>query len=51
MPSCPECDETLEIDEETIEEGEIIICPGCGAELEVMETSPLELDVIPEDDD
>ena len=50
MPVCPDCDDKLELDAKSIEEGEIIICPGCGAEIEVIETSPLELDVIPEDD-
>jgi alpha-aminoadipate carrier protein LysW len=45
MAHCPECDAVLEI-EDDVEEGAIMDCPECGAELEVVNTNPLELDVI-----
>jgi alpha-aminoadipate/glutamate carrier protein LysW len=31
--------------------GEIIQCPECGVELEVMETEPLELQLAPEEEE
>jgi alpha-aminoadipate carrier protein LysW len=45
MAHCPECDAVLEI-EDDVEEGAIMDCPECGAELEVVNTNPVELDVI-----
>jgi alpha-aminoadipate carrier protein LysW len=30
------------------EVGEILVCPDCGAELEVMNVDPFELDLAPE---
>ena len=46
MPTCPECDATIDIEEEELEEGQTIDCPECGAELEVVSTEPLEFDVV-----
>ncbi|MBD3204445.1 lysine biosynthesis protein LysW [Candidatus Woesearchaeota archaeon] len=51
MTECPECGASLEIDEKTVEQGEIIICEDCGVELEVLEKDPLELDLAPEVDE
>ena len=45
MAHCPECEATLEI-EDDVEEGARMDCPDCGAELEVVNTNPVELDVI-----
>jgi alpha-aminoadipate/glutamate carrier protein LysW len=42
---CPECDAEIE-EEYEYEEGDIVDCPECGAELEVINTSPLEFEVI-----
>lgn len=49
MAYCPEC-EAL-IDEEFEEIGEVITCPECGVELEVVSLDPVELDLAPEDDE
>jgi alpha-aminoadipate carrier protein LysW len=45
MASCPECDAAIEIDD-TMEEGETLDCPECGVTLEVVNTNPVELDVV-----
>jgi alpha-aminoadipate/glutamate carrier protein LysW len=45
--NCPECDATLTLNNDLIE-GEIVPCPDCGAELEVISVEPLELALAPE---
>ena len=45
MAHCPECEAVIEIDDD-IEEGARLDCPDCGAELEVVNTNPVELEVI-----
>ena len=49
MSYCPEC-EAL-IDEEFEDIGEIISCPECGVELEVINIDPVEFDLALIDDD
>jgi len=46
---CPECEAV--IDEEFEDVGEIIVCPECGVELEVISVDPVELDLAPIDAD
>jgi len=46
---CPECE--AEIDEEFEEIGEVITCPECGVELEVISLDPVEFDLAPEEDE
>ena len=45
MAHCPDCEAVIEI-EDDVEEGARLDCPDCGAELEVVNTNPVELDVI-----
>ena len=45
MAVCPECEADVEIDEFDVDKGEIISCPECGVELEVVGLAPLELDL------
>ena len=45
MTSCPACEAVIDVEEEDIEEGQTMDCPECGAELEVVNTNPVELDV------
>ena len=45
MAHCPECEAVIEV-EDDIEEGATLDCPDCGAELEVVNTNPVELEVI-----
>lgn len=49
MPTCPDCDASIEIEEGELEEGQTIDCPECGAELEVVGTDPVELDILRSD--
>lgn len=51
MALCPECDTDLDIDEDELEEGEIISCPECGSDFEVVTASPLSLNPLDEFDD
>jgi alpha-aminoadipate/glutamate carrier protein LysW len=46
---CPECE--AEIDEEFEDVGEIISCPECGVELEVISIDPVEFDLAPIEDE
>ena len=49
MSYCPECEAV--IDEEFDDVGEIISCPECGVELEVISVDPVEFDLAPIDDE
>ena len=51
MSYCPECEAA--IDEEFEDIGEIITCPECGVELEVISIDPVEFDLafMEEDED
>jgi alpha-aminoadipate carrier protein LysW len=46
---CPECEAV--IDEEFDDVGEMISCPECGVELEVISIDPVEFDLAPIDDE
>jgi len=49
---CPECEAVIDGEFENI--GEVISCPECGAELEVISLDPVEFDLVlleDEDDD
>jgi alpha-aminoadipate carrier protein LysW len=55
MPSCPECDNVLDVEIDEVEEGDVIACDECGSEYEVVGVEPLELarmdDDLEEEDD
>jgi alpha-aminoadipate carrier protein LysW len=51
MPSCPECENELDIEEEELEEGDVVACEECGSEYEVVGVEPLELTKVDEDYD
>lgn len=55
MPSCPECENNLDIELDEVEEGDVVACEECGTEYEVVGVDPLELtrvgDELDEDDD
>ena len=46
MLKCPECAAVLDVDEDEVEEGEIMSCPECEVELEVVQINPVHLNVI-----
>ena len=43
MPTCPECENDLDIEVDEIEEGDVVACEECGTEYEVVGVEPLEL--------
>jgi alpha-aminoadipate carrier protein LysW len=47
MAECLECAAELELGVD-LEEGEILVCPDCGVELEVMGLDPITLELAPE---
>jgi alpha-aminoadipate/glutamate carrier protein LysW len=49
MVLCPECETNLDIEEDDIDEGEIVSCPECGTDFEVITVSPLELKEVDEE--
>jgi len=55
MPSCPECENELDLELDEVEEGDMVSCEECGSEFEVVGVEPLELarveDDLEEDDD
>jgi alpha-aminoadipate carrier protein LysW len=51
MATCPECDGELDVDEYDVDKGDLLSCPECGTNLEVVSVSPLEFEAAPEDDD
>jgi alpha-aminoadipate/glutamate carrier protein LysW len=51
MATCPSCDADLDFDEFEVDEDEIISCGECNASLRVASTSPLELEVLDDEED
>ncbi|MFP5250649.1 MAG: hypothetical protein ACLGP3_12570 [Acidobacteriota bacterium] len=43
MPTCPECENELDIELDEVEEGDVVACEECGTEFEVVGVEPLEL--------
>jgi len=43
---CPECEAEITLDADT-EIGEIIVCPDCGVDLEVLSLNPAQVDLAP----
>jgi len=51
MALCPQCESDLDIEPSDVEEGDVVECPECGTEYEVVTATPLELTKINGDDD
>lgn len=45
--TCPVCDASVSIPTDAMQ-NELIACPECGSELEIISLNPLELDLAPE---
>ena len=43
MPTCPECENELDIELDEVDEGDVVACEECGTEYEVVGLEPLEL--------
>jgi len=44
--TCPECEAEITLEADT-EVGEIIVCPDCGVDLEVLSLSPAQIALAP----
>jgi alpha-aminoadipate carrier protein LysW len=51
MVTCPECDAPIDVEEDELDEGDLITCDECGAELRVLGLDPLELESADDEDD
>jgi len=47
---CPECETSLDVDEDEVDEGEILSCPECGQDFEVTTINPVELKAVEEEE-
>ncbi len=50
MPHCPDCEALVDIEQDEVEEGQILSCPECGVDLEVISTNPLEVELVEEEE-
>lgn len=51
MAHCPECEALVDIEEDDVEEGQLVSCPECGVDLEVVNLNPIELDLAEDEDE
>jgi alpha-aminoadipate carrier protein LysW len=51
MVHCPECEGSLDFEEDEVDEGESVSCPDCGTEFEVVTVSPLQLKTVGEEEE
>ncbi len=51
MASCPDCEAVLDVEEDEVEEGEVINCPECGVELEVVHINPIEVELVEDEEE
>ena len=49
MPTCPECENELDLEVDELEEGDVVACEECGSEYEVVGVDPLELSKVEDD--
>ena len=49
MVYCPECETNLDVEEDEVDEGEIVSCPECGSDFEVITVNPIELKAVEEE--
>ena len=51
MAICPGCEAEIEVDEFDVDKGDQLTCPECGEALEVTNLSPVELDLLADEDE
>ncbi len=51
MIQCPECDAAIDLDPDDVDEGDVISCDECGAELQVVSLDPLEVELYEDEDE
>lgn len=49
--NCPVCDAELDLDEYDVDKGDVVSCSECGANLEVVNDSPVELEALDDDEE
>jgi len=49
MVYCPECETNLDLEEDEVDEGEVVSCPECGSDFEVITVNPIELKPVEEE--
>jgi len=47
---CPECETSLDVQEDEVDEGEVLSCPECGLDFEVATINPVELKAVEEEE-
>ncbi len=50
LPICPACELEIELDDLDVDQGEMIGCPECGADLLVLSIAPIELELVTGDE-
>jgi alpha-aminoadipate carrier protein LysW len=50
MATCAACEADMDVDEFDVDRGDLLSCPQCGANLEVIGLGPVELEVAVEED-
>jgi len=45
---CPECETSLDVEEDEVDEGEVLSCPDCGTDFDVITINPVELKAVEE---
>ena len=50
LPICPACELEIELDDLDVDQGEMIGCPECGADLLVLRIAPIELELVAGDE-
>lgn len=51
MVICPACESDLDIEEDEVDEGEVVSCPECGSDFEVVGVEPLELSLVADEEE
>jgi alpha-aminoadipate carrier protein LysW len=51
MVNCPNCENAIDVEEDELDEGDVLTCEECGANLNVVSVDPLELESADEDDE
>lgn len=51
MVKCPLCDGAIDVEEDELDEGDILACDECGAEIQVAGVNPLELEAAEEEEE
>ena len=50
VAECPVCDAEIRLEDDTVV-GELLTCPDCGAELEVISLDPTEIQEAPQEEE